>query len=207
MCRLLFRALIALSLPAIAGSQQVTGVVRDSSSRAPIAGAVVSVMDASGVTLRRAITDASGRWSLAAVDRPARIHVIKIGFRPADVAVPGEGASFDVAMVRLPAVLEAMRISGREICPGSSDRGAAFQLWEQARAGLLAAVVARELKPAAATMVTYERAPPANHNENRTDDASVSIECAAGDLRAARLHDRRLDRPFVQRARCRRAAR
>jgi hypothetical protein len=158
MCRLLFRALVALSVPAIAGSQQLTGVVRDSTSRAPLAGAVVSAMDASGATVRRAITDASGRWSLAAVDRPARIHVIKIGFRPADVAVPGDEASFDVAMVRLPAVLEAMRISGREICPGSSDRGAAFQLWEQARAGLLAAVVARELKPAAATIVTYERA-------------------------------------------------
>ena len=37
-------------------------------------------------------------------------------------------------------MLEAVRVAGREVCPGSVERGGAFQLWEQARADLLAAV-------------------------------------------------------------------
>lgn len=54
-------------------------------------------------------------------------------------------------------MLEAVRVTGRELCPGSPERGAAFALWDQARAGLLAAIVTREAKPADANMLSFER--------------------------------------------------
>jgi hypothetical protein len=60
-------------------------------------------------------------------------------------------------MVRLPALLESVRVIDNRLCPGGTAHSAAFALWEQARAGLLAAVVARETKPAVATTLLYER--------------------------------------------------
>jgi hypothetical protein len=55
------------------------------------------------------------------------------------------------------AVLNTVSVSSTELCPGSPDRGAAFRLWEQARFGLLATVVAREAKPAAITSLLFQR--------------------------------------------------
>ena len=139
-------------------AQQLRGVVSDSSISAPVSGAVVSVVDSSGVTAGRTITDGAGRFALSIPARAARLRVIRIGFQPRDVplSLPLD-APIRVAMSRLPTTLAAMRVSGRELCPGSDDRGPAFQLWEQARAGLLAAVVARELNPARVASLTFKR--------------------------------------------------
>jgi hypothetical protein len=50
-----------------------------------------------------------------------------------------------------------MRVRAAELCPGSEERGPAFQLWEQARAGLLATVVARESNSAQAVSMKFRR--------------------------------------------------
>jgi hypothetical protein len=109
--------------------------------------------------MSRTIADGSGNYSLPLARGVARLRAIRIGYQPRDVAVTGAGAdvTISLAMSRIPPVLGAVRVSDRELCPGSSDRGAAFQLWEQARAGLLATVVAREAKPAQATTLVFER--------------------------------------------------
>lgn len=154
------RLLASLSLAALstAGAQQMRGVVRDATTSAPLAGAVVTVVDSAGATASRTIADGEGRFGLVLGPRAARLHVIRIGYRPRDVELPARrDAVLQLAMVRLPPVLAAVQVTDRELCPGSPDRGPAFQLWEEARDGLLAAVVAREAKPADATTLVFER--------------------------------------------------
>lgn len=154
----LFGAMIAV--PAALSGQQLRGLIRDAGTNAPLPGAVVTLVDSAGEPATRAIADAQGRFTITtpAAVRAARLHLIRIGYRPRDVTVPPRfDAVLEVAMDRIPPLLETVRVSGRELCPGSAERGAAFALWEQARAGLLAAVVARELKPANARFVSYDR--------------------------------------------------
>jgi hypothetical protein len=140
-----------------AAAQQLRGIARDSSTSAPLPGVVISAVDSIGATLSRTIADASGRFSLTLPTRAVRVRAIRIGYRPRDLLLPMGGSSLEFAMTRIPPMLDAIRVTDRELCPGSTDRGSAFQLWEQARAGLLASVVAREANPATATSVTFER--------------------------------------------------
>src|SRR5438552_2080755 len=140
MCRVRFACVLAIAVTTAAHGQTVNGVVRDSATRQPISGAVVSVVDATGKTLRRTIADQAGKFILPVDAAAARLRVLRIGFQPRDVPL----AAGDISMIRLPALLPVVRVSDRPLCPGSSDRGLAFVLWEQARAALLAAVVARE---------------------------------------------------------------
>jgi hypothetical protein len=137
-------------------AQQVRGVVRDSAARTALAGAVVAVVDSGGATKARDITDANGRFVLPAVAGAARLHLVHIGFRPLDVALPARRDSIALAMSRLPNVLAAVKVSGQSLCPGEAERGSAFQLWDEARTALLATIVARDAKPAATTTITFE---------------------------------------------------
>lgn len=143
----------------VLGAQQLRGVVVDSAAGTPVSGAVVMALDSTGTTSARTITGADGHFAFTPAPRPASLRVIRIGYSPRSLALAATdpSASLRVSMSRLPAMLSAVRVNGRELCPGSTERGAAFRLWEQARAGLLAAVVTREAKPADATTLMYER--------------------------------------------------
>ncbi|MDB4874873.1 MAG: hypothetical protein JWM41_1319 [Gemmatimonadetes bacterium] len=156
------------ALPLALGAQRIRGVVRDSASSALLPGAVVSVVDSLGNPAGRTIADGAGGFTLPLGPGAARLHVIRIGYAPRDVPLPvarlAGDASISFSMLRIPPVLDAVRVVGTELCPGSVERGAAFQLWEQARAGLLAAVVAREAKPASATTLMFERGMWPNDN-------------------------------------------
>lgn len=152
---LLASGLLAIR-PTPLSAQQVRGSVHDSTARTPIPGVVVTVLDSVGGSMGRAITDAAGRFTAPAPLTAKRLRLMRIGYRPRDLAIPEQRVDMILAMERIPPILERVQVSGRELCPGSSERGAAFQLWEQARAGLLATVVARDLKPADAKTVVYE---------------------------------------------------
>lgn len=148
---------LACLIPAGIQAQQVRGVVRDSTAGAPLPGVVVTALDSAGSGVGRTITDADGRFTLALTPQAARLRLVRIGYHPRDLTpVPRTAELVQLAMGRIPPMLDAVRSTGKEVCPGSTERGAAFQLWEQARAGLLATVVARELKPVTATTLTYE---------------------------------------------------
>lgn len=138
-------------------AQQVRGVVVANGLNAAVPGAVVALVDSSGRTASRTISDAGGRFALTLAPHAAKVHVIRIGFRPADVELPSGGApSITVMMDRLPPMLDAVRVTGNELCPGGPAQGSAFQVWEQVRAGLLATIVAREANPAQATTLSFE---------------------------------------------------
>jgi hypothetical protein len=151
---------VLVGLPADLSAQRVTGLVADSGSSAPIAGAVVAALDSvGGLVGARTLSDAAGRFVLLVSSRVTRLRIVRIGFQPREMAIldPARDGAMQIKMQRIPFMLGAMRASEHELCPGSSNQGQAFQLWNQARAGLLASVVARESKPAAATTITFER--------------------------------------------------
>ncbi|MHB2034246.1 MAG: carboxypeptidase regulatory-like domain-containing protein [Gemmatimonadaceae bacterium] len=141
-------------------AQWLRGVVRDSLSGAPVAGAVVSVIDSSGGVRGRVIVGGDGRFSIGAPPAAASLRVIRIGFRPRDVQLSSSAAAraepVAISMQRLPALLASIRVSDHSLCDGSDEHGDALTLWEQARAGLLATVITRQTKPARMSVLTFE---------------------------------------------------
>ena len=149
-------ALASLALPA--GAQRVAGTVRDSASREPIAGAAVLLLDAHGVVVARTLSSALGRFG-APRGGARRIRVVRIGFRPRDLALPAGQADvrLDIDLPLLPTLLEPVAVRANPRCPLRTDRAAAFALLEQARAGLLASVVEREASPARLVRLAFDR--------------------------------------------------
>jgi hypothetical protein len=145
-----------LAITASAVQAQVRGTVRDAATSVALPGAVVTALDSNAVTHGRVITDVDGRFVLAAGVKTTQLRFIRIGYRPRVVSLASGDTIVAVTMERLPRMLNTVRVTSNELCPGSADQGAAFQLWEQARAGLLATIVSRESKPATATTMLYE---------------------------------------------------
>jgi hypothetical protein len=164
---LMCSAAFVLAIAGSAAAQRVVrGAVVDSAGDSPVAGAVVTLFGADGASLGRTVTNSRGEFSVSISSPPARGRVVRIGYHPRDVDLPPANttdAPIRVRMTRLPSLLDAVRVTGSELCPNSAERGGAFALWEQVRAGLLATVVAREADPAIATTLTYQR------RENQSD--------------------------------------
>ncbi|HVZ49492.1 MAG TPA: carboxypeptidase-like regulatory domain-containing protein [Gemmatimonadaceae bacterium] len=141
-------------------STVLRGTVVEAGGRRPIPGAVVAVLDSSGAVQTRTIADETGTWSAPLPAGAARVRVIRIGFRPNEAAIPAVGADgtvrVDVALTMIPTFLEPARVRALQ-CPKRRDAEQAYGLWEQARAGLLAGLVAREAKPAAIVRIAYRQ--------------------------------------------------
>ena len=145
---------------AAAHGQRVSGTVKDSATAAYLPGAVVVLTDSAGTTLVRTLSDAEGRYSLTAPGAGGKLRVIRIGFQPRAIVLPrasGAATAMDIWLVRIPVLLEPLDVVSRAVCSDAPDRRSAAALWEQARAGLLASVVAREARPARATIFSYDR--------------------------------------------------
>jgi hypothetical protein len=153
-------ALLMASIAAPVAAQNIRGAVRDSASHQPIAGAVVMLLDSTGALLGRNITNERGQYSLA-YGRVARlIRVVRIGFLPRELRVRAPGAvdrPIDVVMVPFSAALVPVRIVDKSSCSQRGDRARALALWEQARAGLLSTVVAREMNPMSVHRLSFQR--------------------------------------------------
>lgn len=153
--------LAVASAPLVLGAQaSVRGVVRDSTTQLPIAGAVVTPYDSAGLAGRRTLSDERGAYAVPAEARARRLRVVRLGFRPVDIDVPlqrGGVEPIDIVMARIPYTLQPVRVVSGANCPRRSDRAAALALLEDARAGLLASVVARTEKPARMKRVLVDR--------------------------------------------------
>ena len=139
-----------------AQAQELRGVVRDSATSQPIPAAVLMLLDASGTTLGRNITNERGEFRIVLSPAIARLRVVRIGFRPRELPVPTT-ASIDILMRSLPTMLEPVRVSAGATCPRRSDDARTYALLEQARAGLLSVVVARDANPGALVLLSFER--------------------------------------------------
>ena len=101
-------------------------------------------------------------------------------------------------MIQLPAFLEPVRVVADQRCPRRSDAGAAFALLEQARAGLLTTVVARQSNPGKLVRLGFER------HMDGTSDRIVSMKVridssaqATNSFRASRAGADFVQRGFV----------
>jgi hypothetical protein len=152
------RVSILLIIAAAARAQTVSGVVRDSTTRLLVAGVVVEMQDAAGARLGRTLSTAAGTFSLGADPRAAKLSLVRIGFRPRVVLLDesSPGAPLDIAMARLPTMLDRMDVvAGAKCDQRTNAAGQAFLA--QARAGLLATIVGREVNPAKLVRLSYER--------------------------------------------------
>lgn len=172
-----------------AAAQRLSGSVHDSASNEPISGAVVSLIDVSGHSLSRVITDANGRFRLVVAPTVTRLQVVRIGFRPVNRALavgPDADTTMTVAMAPLPTMLGPVSVVDHGRCSPRPDRASAFGLWEQARAALLASIVARETGNGAMRVYIYDRTLDADGNIVKSQSVKDSAFVAAQDVVAGR---------------------
>lgn len=100
--------LLALVIAVQASDSVVAGRVTDSVTRAPLAGAVVTVTGSRAGTITR-ITGADGGFVLPAAGR-VRLHVTRAGYAPADRAATA-GDTVAIALVPAARSLEAVTVS------------------------------------------------------------------------------------------------
>jgi hypothetical protein len=177
--------LVALCVARGLSAQVLRGVVRDTATQQGIPGVVLVLMDASGQALGRNITNEEGRYAIALTPAMRRLQFLRIGFRPREVSLPTIGtgtAELDVAMLAIPTLLSAVSVVDAASCPHRDDRAAAFALWEQAKAALLATVVTREANPADVVRLHFDR---------RLDDSNHVVS------QIVRIDSTSTDRPWV----------
>src|SRR5690349_19193113 len=141
-------------------AQLYQGVVRDSMSRLAVAGVVVSAIDSAGRSSARTLSGQDGRYRLIITGSVAKVRVQRIGFRMRELAITPSGdesATLDISLSPLPSLLDPVRVVGAAACPKRRDNAEAQALYDQARAGLLATIVARESSPASVVRYAFER--------------------------------------------------
>jgi hypothetical protein len=179
--RTLCSAALCLVAASVAGRAQVVrGTVTDSVLKQPIPGVVVAVQNAGGTSLARGITNERGEFRLARSSEAKDLWLVRIGYRPRRLALPDGDAPMNVSMTAIPALLEQVEVRAASNCPRRNDRLAALSLLQQARAGLLATIVAREAKPASMVRLSYVR--EMDGNSDRILKQEVRVD-SAGELR------------------------
>jgi hypothetical protein len=157
----MYRALFACFLLSnSAAAQGLLGVVRDSVDHQPVSSAVVTLVDSAGATVTRTLTSDRGEYRIVRTGAGRTIRVVRIGFEPRELTIPRNTAGdvrLDFSMLALPTMLRAAHIIADSRCAPRKDRVAALGLWEQARAGLLATIVAREENPALLHRLLFNR--------------------------------------------------
>ena len=149
---------VTLGLATLAEAQTVSGRVTDRTSGMPVAGVVVSALDASGQPLVRAVTDSASGYRIMLVPGAMKLHFRRIGFSPVQVAI-GDSVNgrIDVVLSRLPTQLPPVKAVASAQCDAAANSADALSLWEEARAGLITSLVARETrKTALMSVLVYQ---------------------------------------------------
>ena len=150
-------ALLLLSTARVAESQELHGSVVDSATRRPIASAVLVLVDDAGLAHGRTITNDRGQYRIVLPADVRRVRVLRLGFRARELPLVAGDGTLDIAMIAIPTLLEKVTVQAARACPRRDDAQAALALLEQARAGLLATVVAAEQNAATMKLLRYER--------------------------------------------------
>ena len=160
------------ALARAAGAQELRGTVRDSASGLPVTGAVIMVQDVRGTTMARNLSGARGGFVVPLNRDALRVRVVRLGYRPRVLALPQPVAGvvqLDIVLASLPTMLQGLRVTADASggapdaivpdarCARRADREPALALLDQARAGLLSMVVAREANPARVTRLGFTR--------------------------------------------------
>ena len=151
-------AFVCLCSPS-ASAQRLIGTVSDSISHQPLAGAVLVLLDSAANPLVRRISDQRGYFSMMADARANSMRIVRIGYLPIVLRLKDVRSldRIDLQMTPVGTLLELVTIASDPRCPRKGDAAATFSLLEQARAGLLAAVVARDENPADMVRLLFVR--------------------------------------------------
>ncbi|HUQ81358.1 MAG TPA: carboxypeptidase-like regulatory domain-containing protein [Gemmatimonadaceae bacterium] len=183
--------------------QILRGVLRDSVSQLAISGAVVTLLDNSAAPVGRTISNERGQFRFVLLTSAVRrIRVVRLGFRPAEVAVAADrdlSGEIRITLVAIPMALQPVAITANPRCARRRDHTLALALLEQARAGLLATVVAPTDKPARvkrlrATRTKIGESDRVVHQRVKTDSAGGVF----GAFGAARTAGDFVDRGFME---------
>lgn len=169
------------SFASAARAQFLSGRVADSVARIPVPGVVVMLLDSAGATVARNLSNERGEYRIALRDAARTVRFVKIGFIPREVSlqdVRGGATRLDVAMFALPSLIQAVRVTANSRCRVRKDRAQALGLWEQARAGLLATIVAREENPGKVVRLGFFRV--MDGNSERIERMRVESDSADG---------------------------
>ena len=157
-----------------APAQFVRGSVLDSVTGQPVAGSIVMAMGASGTVLVRTLANERGVYQVSLPGAATGIRVLHMGYRPRDVPVPRTSTGIiqmNVSMARVQTTLEVMNVRANGNCSPRKDRALAQVLYEQARDGLLATIVAREAANIQMKRLRFDR----TLNRNRGGIASQEV--------------------------------
>jgi len=136
----------ALALSRVS-AQHVHGMLTDSATHEPLGGALITLSDAKGAFLAHAVSDPTGAYSVSRLVTTHTMRVVRIGFRPRDVVLAAGDSLVDLRLEPIAPLLPVVSSKASAVCKGGADGEGALELWEQARTGLLATVVAREVSP------------------------------------------------------------
>lgn len=154
-------AVLISTISGALAAQVVRGTVSDSASRLPVSGAVITLADSAGTVLGRNISNERGQYRVAYTGAARSLRVVRIGFQPRELQIaesPTLDGALDVIMAPFKTTLAAIHVRAQSNCPRRNDREAAFEFWDQARAGLLNTVVARESDSMAVDRLYFQRA-------------------------------------------------
>lgn len=149
-------AQVAQAPPAPTRLVGLVGLVHDSLGQGAIPGAVLTQLDAQGGVLARDLSNAQGRYAIVLRAGAQRVRIQRIGFSPRTITTAHLRQHTDIALARLPRFLEPTRVVAKA-CSKRPDDGIAAALLDQARAGLLTAVVSREQAAAEMVVISFER--------------------------------------------------
>lgn len=125
----------------------------------PQPGAIVIALSATGEDeIARAISNASGDFSLRVDRREIRLRVLSIGHQPTDVGVlriPADGAVVTIRVTRRPIVLPAIVARETARCGAPSTGSAAAVLLAEARKAIVLAVSVPASTPPRATIARF----------------------------------------------------
>ena len=148
-------ALVSVASPVSA--QRMRGVLTDSATREPIAGALITLSDAKGAFLAHGISDPSGVFSVIRLDATRTVRIVRIGFRPRDITVAPGDTVVDLRLQPIAPLLPVVASKASAVCKAGPDSEGALELWEQARTALRATVVAREVSPLTVHLHRFSR--------------------------------------------------
>lgn len=125
-----------------AAAQTVHGLLTDSISRTPLAGAFLTLVDERGVERARTLTNGAGEFRITAPSAGVyRIRSKRIGFRPL-VSPPltlhaGEVTAYNAAIDPIPISLQEVVVAGERQCDVEAGASVAA-LWDEVREALAA---------------------------------------------------------------------
>ncbi len=144
-------------------AQVVKGSVTSGTGSQPIEGAAVSLLDSSGTRVGGVFAGASGEYVIRAPGAGRFVvRAVRIGFRPAEsaplVVDAGEVVEQSITMEPVPVALPAVVTRGEDRCVIRPDEGLAVaRVWQAARAGLDAALLAEERQLVRTKILRFER--------------------------------------------------